>query len=58
MENMWRLYCFLYEWDSRAEDKHYKPKGWLMRENLFPGEKFVRNQPLVKQKDFVTVNTY
>jgi hypothetical protein len=44
---MWRPCCFLREWDNRAKDKHYKPKGWPMRENSFPGEKCVRNQTLV-----------
>jgi hypothetical protein len=39
--------CFLCEWEGRAKDKHYKIKDIPMREKSVPGEKCVRNQPLV-----------
>ena len=39
--------CFLCEWDSWAKEKRYKIQDWPMRENSDPGEKCVRNQPLV-----------
>ena len=41
--------CFLCEWDSRAEDKHYNIVDWPIRKNLIPGEKSVRNHPLLEK---------
>jgi hypothetical protein len=42
-----KLCCFLCEWEGRAKDKNYKIKDFPMREKSVPGEKCVRNQPLV-----------
>jgi hypothetical protein len=39
--------CFLCQRDSRAKDKHYKIKDWLMAENSIPGGKYARSQSLV-----------
>ena len=51
--------CFLCEWDSRAKDKYYKIRNWPKRENSVPGQKCVRNQPLVdKDKIFFTATTH
>ena len=44
-----KLCYFLCEWDSQVQDKHYKIKDWPMGGNSVPGEKCVRNQPLVKK---------
>jgi hypothetical protein len=41
------------EWDSRAKDKHYKIKDWPIRENSFPEEKCVRNEPLVDKDNIL-----
>jgi hypothetical protein len=48
MQSGYTMYCcFFCDWDSRAKDKHKKIKDWPMREISVPGEKCVRNQPLV-----------
>jgi hypothetical protein len=39
--------CFVFEWDSRAKDKHYLVKHWKTRQKLAPGERNVVHDPLV-----------
>ena len=39
--------CFLWEWDSRATDKHWDTVHWPEREQLQPGSKNVSNVSLV-----------
>ena len=45
--------CFLYLWNSRADNQHYSRKQWPLREELTPGAHNVIRQPLVLRKDFV-----
>jgi hypothetical protein len=42
-----RFPCFLYEWDSRARDKHWTTKEWFKGENLIPGTQNVIHASLV-----------
>lgn len=39
--------CFICEWDSRDRKEHYKKKVWPHRQSLQPGQKNVKNDPLV-----------
>lgn len=43
--------CFLCEWDSRDRKQHYDKKDWPRRISLTPGEKNVKNIPLVDGKN-------
>jgi len=52
------LCCFLCEWDSRAQDKHYKIMDWPLRETSFPGENIsVIDRTLTKIKLSYRQNT-
>ena len=42
--------CFLCEWDSRARELHYVKRDWPPRDQLRPGYKNVRYQPLVNPR--------
>ncbi|KAL4721288.1 hypothetical protein ACJJTC_014295 [Scirpophaga incertulas] len=42
--------CFLCEWDSRARAEHYVRKTWPLRTSYDPGQKYVKNYPLVDPK--------
>lgn len=43
--------CFICEWDSRDRKNHYVKKDWPKRESLTPGQKNVKNAPLVQSDD-------
>ena len=40
--------CFLCEWNSREKDSHCIKKDWPLRQSLTPGEKNVKNPPLLE----------
>ena len=42
-----KLCCFLCEWNNRKKDKHYKINNSNLPENSVPGEKCIRNRPIV-----------
>lgn len=42
--------CFLCEWDSRAKAEHYVRQTWPLRTSYDPGQKNVKNDPLVDPK--------
>lgn len=42
--------CFLFLWDTRARDKHYKTKIWPSRNKFEPGKANVQDTPLVDPK--------
>jgi hypothetical protein len=44
--------CFLWEWDSRARDKHWGNVHWPEREQLQPGSKNVLNVSLAESEKF------
>lgn len=39
--------CYLCQWDSRADDRHFKQTEWPLRENFTVGQLNVRSAPLV-----------
>lgn len=39
--------CFLCQWDSRARTDHYIKQNWCKRNEFIPGQKNVKNNPLV-----------
>ena len=43
-----KFFCFICEWDSRAQSLHYKRKDWPARKSLEPGIMNVENKPLVE----------
>ena len=43
-----KYYCFICEWDSRAQSLHYSKKYWPARKPLEPEIMNVENQPLVE----------
>ena len=40
-------------WDSRADSVHYTQRDWSVRENLQPGSRNVKSQPLVNTDDIL-----
>lgn len=44
---------FIYEWDIRANDKHYCIQTYTSRQYLEPGDKNVVNRPLVASADIL-----
>ena len=45
--------CFLCEWDSRARQEHYVRRHWNPRTQLIPGEKNVKQLPLVNPEKII-----
>lgn len=45
--------CFLCQWDSRANDQHWKKKDWAIRQELVVGEKNVIHEPLVNRDHII-----
>ena len=45
--------CFLYYWDSKANEKHWVRKEWPSRNTIKPGEKNIVNNPLVDRKNII-----
>ena len=39
--------CFLFLWDSKADNQHFKRREWPVREHLQPGSHNVINQSLI-----------
>ena len=45
--------CFLCLWDSRAKDKHWNQRTWLVRASMTVGEKNVINEPLADREKII-----
>ena len=45
--------CFLCLWDSRAKDKHWNQRTWLVRASMTVGENNVINEPLVDREKII-----
>ncbi|GBP76229.1 hypothetical protein EVAR_61899_1 [Eumeta japonica] len=50
LQGEYTKFCFfLYEWDSRAKEKHYVVKNWPQRMSLIPGVKNVKEEVLARR---------
>lgn len=45
--------CFLYKWDSRTREHHYRQTNWPNRDDHIIGKGNVKNQPLVKKENVI-----